>query len=316
MPGNPPFGIGNLKAVYNIGEFARAQGAINSNPYTLTIGPNNDFFIVDAGFNGIIRRNRNTGALSVFARFDPIPNPTPIGPPVIDAVPTGIVFASNRFYVAAFTGFPFVEGLARIYEVDLNGNVSVFKDGLTSVVDLTIDPRDRSLVFLQFARWNFPFVPFTGGVFKLKAGKVDTIAFGLNFTAGLRFNTNDDLFVSSITDGQILKITFPVTAVETRPSQGLPKEFGLAQNYPNPFPANGKTRISYQLAKPGRVVVKVFNLMGQEVRTLINEFKPAGAFEMLWDGKDNAGRQLSTGTYLYQIEAQRLVQTKKMVLLQ
>ena len=320
-PGDTSRKIDDLKSVHKIGRFSLSRGATESNPYTLAIGPENNLFIVDASLNGIVKLERCTGNLDVFAAFAPIPNPTPIGPPVIDAVPTGIVFRNNKFYVGGLSGFPFLPDSSRIYEVDLNGNVSVFKRGLTSVVDLAIDPRDGNLVFLQFGRFAFDppppdFRPNSGGVFKLKNGAVDTIAFGLNFTAGLRFNTNGDLFVSSIADGQILKITFPVTAVETRPRQGLPREFGLAQNFPNPFPSNGKTRISYQLARPGRVVVQVFNLMGQEVRTLINEFKPAGAFEVLWDGKDNAGRQLSNGTYLYQIEAQGLVQTKKMVLLQ
>jgi photosystem II stability/assembly factor-like uncharacterized protein len=91
--------------------------------------------------------------------------------------------------------------------VDLNGNVSLVKAGLTSVVDVAVDPRDGNLVFLQFARWEFPFVPNTGGVFKLKNGAIDTIAVGLNFPTGLRFNKDGEFFVSAFADGQILKIT-------------------------------------------------------------------------------------------------------------
>jgi hypothetical protein len=235
-------------------------------------------------------------------------------------VPTGIVFRNNKFYVSGFTGFPFLADSSRIYEVDLNGNISVLKTGLTSVVDLAVDPRDGNLVFLQFGRFAFAppppgFRPNTGGVFKLRAGgRIDTIAVGLNFPSGLRFAANGDLFVSSLADGKILKATFPTTAVATRPNQGLPQEFGLAQNYPNPF--NPETKIRYELPQAGRVTLKVFNLQGQEVRILVNEFKPAGAFEALWDGKDDAGRQMSSGTYLYRIEAPGLAQTRKMVLLQ
>jgi hypothetical protein len=318
-PGDTSRKLDDLKAVHKTGRFSLSQGGRSTNPYALAIGPENDLFIVDAGFNGILKLARCTGELSVFARFAPIRNPTPVGPPVIDAVPTGIVFHNNKFYVGGFTGFPFLPDSARIYEVDLNGNVAVLKTGLTSVVDLAVDPRDGNLVFLQFGRFDFAppppgFRPNTGGAFKLRAGTVDTVVFGLNFPSGLRFAANGELFVSSLAEGKILKITFPVTSVETRPSQDLPKEFGLAQNYPNPF--NPETKIRYELPQAGRVVLKVFNLQGQEVRTLINEFKPAGAFEALWDGKDNAGRQMSSGTYLYQIEAQGMAQAKKMVLLQ
>jgi len=329
-PGDTSRKLDDLKAVHKIGRFSLSQGGRSTNPYALAIGPENNLFIVDAGFNGIVKLERCTGNLSVFARFAPIRNPTPVGPPVMDAVPTGIIFRNNKFYVGGFVGFPFPADSSRIYEVDLNGQVSVLKRGLTSVVDLAVDPRDGNLVFLQFDRFALGppppgFRPNTGGVFKLRAGgRIDTLAVGLNFPSGMRFAANGELFVSGLADGKILKITFPTTAVNTRPTATPPQNLTLAQNYPNPFwsaatsrfVGNSETKIRYELPKASRVALKVFNLQGQEVRTLLNEEKPAGAFEVLWDGKDNAGRQLSNGTYLYRIEAQGLVQTKKMVLLQ
>jgi hypothetical protein len=319
-PGDTSRKVDDLKAIHKIGRFSLSRGARSTNPYALAIGPENNLFIVDAGFNGIVKLERCTGNLDVFARFAPIRNPTPVGPPVIDAVPTGIVFRNNKFYVGGFVGFPFLADSSRIYEVDLSGNVSVLKTGLTAVVDLALDPRDGNLVFLQFGRFAFAppppgFRPNTGGVFKLRAGgRIDTLAVGLNFPSGMRFAANGELFVSSLADGKILKITFPATAVETRSTGTLPRELHLEQNHPNPF--NPETRINYALSKAGKVVLRIFNLQGQEVRTLVNEFKPAGAFEVLWDGKDNAGRPMSSGTYLYQIEAQGLAQTRKMLLLQ
>ena len=57
-------------------------------------------------------------------------------------------------------------------------------------------------------------------------------------------------------------------------------------------------------------------MLGQEVRTLVNELKPAGSFEVLWNGRDNAGHRMPSGVYLYRIEAEGLAQTRKMVLLQ
>ncbi|GEM_PF-2620689 len=319
-PGDTSRKLDDLKAIHKIGRFSLSRGARTTNPYTLAVGPESNFFIVDAGFNGIVKQERCTGNLSVFAAFAPVRNPTPVGPPVMDAVPTGIVFRNNKFYIGGFVGFPFLPDSSRIYEVDLNGNVSVLKRGLTAVVDLAVDPRDGNLVFLQFGRFAFAppppdFRPNTGGLFKLRSGgRVDTLAVGLNFPSGMRFAANGDLFVSSLVDGKILKITFPTTAVTTRPNTTLPKNLTLEQNYPNPF--NPVTKIRYALPKASRVVLKIFNLQGQEMRTLLNEEKSAGAFEALWDGKDDTGRQMSSGTYLYQIEAQGLAQTKKMVLLQ
>lgn len=206
-PGDTARRLNDLTTVHRIGPFALRNGAPSTNPYALAFGPDKNLYIVDSGANGIVKLDRCTDNLSVFVGFDPIPNPTTEGPPMVDPVPTGIVAAGDKFYVGLFLGFPFLPDSSRIMEVELGGRITTLKNGLTSVVDLAIDPSDGNLVFLQYARWEFPFVPNTGGVFKLKAGKVDTIAYGLNFPTGLRFAPNGDLFVSSFADGQILKIT-------------------------------------------------------------------------------------------------------------
>jgi flagellar hook assembly protein FlgD len=64
------------------------------------------------------------------------------------------------------------------------------------------------------------------------------------------------------------------------------------------------------------VALKIYNMLGQEVRTLVNEFKPTGFYEVSWDGKNNAGQRAPSGMYLYRLESQGAVETKKMVLLQ
>jgi hypothetical protein len=91
-------------------------------------------------------------------------------------------------------------------------------------------------------------------------------------------------------------------------------EFLLHQNYPNPF--NPTARISYEIPNQRRVILKVMNLLGQEIRTLVNEEKLAGHYEVLWDGMDNAGQRIARGVCLYQIEVQDFVQARKMLLLQ
>ncbi len=115
--------------------------------------------------------------------------------------------------------------------------------------------------------------------------------------------------------GRIGYATAPLTtSVEEPFTTDLPKTFVLHQNYPNPF--NPETTIEYEITKPTRVVLKVINLLGQEVRTLVDVEKVPGFYEVLWDGRDQEGLRLSSGVYLYRIEAPGLTLTRKMVLLQ
>jgi hypothetical protein len=110
-----------------------------------------------------------------------------------------------------------------------------------------------------------------------------------------------------------LTISVLTVGVAERKS-GAPARFFLEQNYPNPF--NPETKINYQLPKSGRVVLKIFNILGREVRALVDEFKPAGSFDVRWDGMDNAGQRAPSGVYLYRIEAEGLALTRRMVMLQ
>jgi len=102
-----------------------------------------------------------------------------------------------------------------------------------------------------------------------------------------------------------------VTAVEQRLQvRELPKEFALLQNYPNPF--NPTTRISYQLPQGEQVSLWIFNTLGQKVRTLVNETKAAGSYDVYWDGKDDTGKEMSAGIYIYKIQAGSFTAMKKM----
>ena len=99
----------------------------------------------------------------------------------------------------------------------------------------------------------------------------------------------------------------------------LPKEFSLDQNYPNPF--NPSTIIEYALPVQARVSVQIFNILGQEVITLVNNVDlEAGYQSVKWNGVNNAGSKVSTGIYIYRMEAKgvngkNFINTKKMMLL-
>jgi len=93
----------------------------------------------------------------------------------------------------------------------------------------------------------------------------------------------------------------------------IPNEFSLHQNFPNPF--NPNTTIFYDLSRESNVKITVFDLLGREVVTLINQIEPAGNWSVNWDGRDYTGNLVNAGIYIYQIEADGFMQTKKMVLL-
>lgn len=120
-------------------------------------------------------------------------------------------------------------------------------------------------------------------------------------------------------DGTISKYTELVTftALPGEPA-ALPGSFALLQNYPNPF--NPGTVISYQLPARAEVSLKIFNLLGQEVRTLVNRPREAGVYRHEWDGRDAAGAAVSSGVYFYRMEARtadgkRFNDVRKMLLL-
>ncbi len=93
----------------------------------------------------------------------------------------------------------------------------------------------------------------------------------------------------------------------------LPQEFDLRQNYPNPF--NPTTVIEYALPKPSEVTIRIYNILGQKVRDLLDEHQDAGYKSVLWDGKDNSGNEVSSGVYFYRIQAKDFIKCKKMTLL-
>ncbi|MEA3288205.1 MAG: carboxypeptidase regulatory-like domain-containing protein [Candidatus Marinimicrobia bacterium] len=93
----------------------------------------------------------------------------------------------------------------------------------------------------------------------------------------------------------------------------LPTAFGLTQNYPNPF--NPTTTIEFALPQAAHVSLEIYNLLGQRVRTLVSGYMQAGYINTSWDGLNQNGQELSSGTYIYRLKTADLSFTKKMVLM-
>lgn len=112
---------------------------------------------------------------------------------------------------------------------------------------------------------------------------------------------NAALFGRSITDVE-----------DNNDHQEIPKEIKLKSNYPNPF--NPTTTIEFSLNSAQQVKLTIYNMLGQQVKELVNGFTQAGNYRITWDAKDNYGNEVSTGIYLYSLKAGNFQQVKKMVL--
>ncbi|MCH8288446.1 MAG: T9SS type A sorting domain-containing protein [Candidatus Marinimicrobia bacterium] len=94
---------------------------------------------------------------------------------------------------------------------------------------------------------------------------------------------------------------------------GIPEVYALDQNYPNPF--NPTTRIEYQIPNSGSVSLKIYNLKGELISTLVDEEMTAGYHSVTWNGLTSSGAPISSGVYLYRIQANDFVQVRKMIMM-
>lgn len=129
-----------------------------------------------------------------------------------------------------------------------------------------------------------------------------------------------EVLIFRATDSKGLRVestaTYTISAPTSVANNGLnavPDDYQLYQNYPNPF--NPQTSIRYDIKKASHVTLKIYNQIGHEVRTLVNESQSAGSYNYIWNARDNNGRRVSSGMYIYRIEANNFVRSKKMVLI-
>jgi hypothetical protein len=208
-PGDEPIDASKLPHE-DIGSWVRSQNIVtpnDSHPYNLIKGPDGYIYIVDAGANAIIKRKAADDYV-VFAKFPDLPNPTSTGPPVIQNVPTGIIFDGSNFLVSTLTGFPFLEKQAVIYKVTTSGEVSIYQNNLTTLTGIARGGSD-SHVALSFGTFGATgFNANTGSLQFVDGTSARLITGGLNMPAGIKQITRRRWFVTSMGDGTLLEISY------------------------------------------------------------------------------------------------------------
>jgi hypothetical protein len=166
------------------------------------------------------------------------------------------------------------------------------------------DDQKGNLTVLFYRYFGNPIAPDTGSILSLNViAKSGFDKEKLNIYLGEAILADPTAVVIPVDKGEVV----------------LPKSFSLGQNYPNPF--NPTTTIRFEIGIGGgtqqsvQTTLRVYNILGQRVKTLVDEPKSPGIYYQTWDGKDEQGNKVSSGVYFYQLRAGGYNQTKKMVLL-
>ena len=182
---------------------------------------------------------------------------------------------------------------------------------------------DEDSVAYGFLLFNGPYSVETPALYTAEVGMTQLMiphssAIALLETAGFQSITCDWLVFA--TDGQDTTMSDEIRTlfIDARPvltvdESMVPEVFALHQNYPNPF--NPTTTINYDIPESQVVSIMIYDIMGREVRSLLNEFQEVGYRSVRWDATDNFGRAVSAGMYVYTIQAGDFRQVRKMVLL-
>jgi len=251
----------------------------------------------------------------------------------------GNVFVADQAFVAGSFGF-------------VNGTMQSFTNPIANTTDDPLYQNIRRTTNSATSfRYNFDAIPSgtymvtlhlmapTGG----GAGNfiMDVLAEGttvfndldINAQAGGTFTALVKTFSVSVTDGrlnlnfvrvnkaalvtgiEVVQTAAPSLSKESPPLiASVPQDFQLFQNHPNPF--NPTTRIRYEIPSSMPVRLKIYNMLGEEVRTLVEASHQPGQYEVEWDGRQNSGTAVPSGVYIYRLEGEGFAEVRKMILLQ
>jgi len=226
-------------------------------------------------------------------------------PPVVvhttgNALPAPISISSGTIGPAAGNGTPSAERLegmlVQLNNVVLTDSAPTFQE----IYEFAVDDGSGPVLVRRDGKHNYTTVSaeVPSGKILIRQGSRISFLRGIVYYSGNRYKlvprTNADF--GTITN-----------SVEIEHTQGIADRFSLAQNYPNPF--NPTTTIEYNLPKSEFVTVKIFNLLGQELETLVNEQQGVGKYTLRFDAS-----RLTTGVYFYRLQAGSFTEVRKMLL--
>ncbi len=262
-----------------------SNGFTTSDIYLVSVNANNDIFVVPynngvfrSKDNGVTWEEINTGLTNQFV--------------------TSLKFNSANILFAATSG-------GGVFRSSNNGdNWIPINNGLTSV--------DARAIAIN--SYDYVFVSSSEGVFRsTNDGNMWTqINSGLsNYSSVsvLAINPSENIFTAA--NQKVYRSVNPTTNIVNE-DDNFPSTYSLSQNYPNPF--NPVTTISYQIPKTEFVSLKVYDILGRAVATLVNEEKPAGSYEVEFNPASSI-KNPASGIYFYKITAGSYIETKKMILL-
>jgi sugar lactone lactonase YvrE len=302
-----PLTVADVEQTIKVGTYVHAQGFVQSDPYNVDWDANGNMFIADAGANSILKWEKSSGNLSIFKTLAGAPNPLPFGPPVIDPVPTkALRKPDGNFHVCQLTGFPFIQGAAKVYNLDANtADLSVHAEGFSCLTDMAYDPKDGNLCVMQFAVFGpvdstLNFILGTAAVIKLLPdGSRDTIASGIGGLApSFTFDADGNLYVTDLAFGQVLKFDAVSGTSESVINTASVKAW--------PNPVVDQLTVEYELRDAAQqVALEIYDLSGRKVAGLEAGKQEAGVQTLRWNGLGGNGQKAPAGMYVYRLRADR-----------
>jgi hypothetical protein len=220
------------------------------------------------------------------------------------AVNTPVIEGSTRYWFTGWSGD--YDGQENTGEIVMNGPKSITANWDTQhLVRIQVQDNTGGHVTPQDSVW-------------VKAGESVQITAEADTASGYIFKQwtgdveNNAASLTLIADHPLTVVA--VFEIPSAVAQGeIPAVFALRQNAPNPF--NPQTLIFYDIPESGQVNIQVFDIRGQMVRSLVSGFHAAGSYEVIWDGKNNRGETVGTGTYIYLMKSGNFIKRMKAVFL-
>ena len=166
------------------------------------------FYITDAAANAVLHRSR-TAVYSVVAEVPGIANPGAVGPPTVESVPTGVIIDKGQLLVSTLLGFPFPAGKALIYQISFSGQVNVYQQSFTTLVDIVQGNEKGHLVVEHGSFGPTGFAKNTGRLVWANGQTTTSFVSELNLPVGIAQANDHTWYVSSLGDKSVLKVTYP-----------------------------------------------------------------------------------------------------------